>query len=83
VAVRLTDPAGAVMVDERRTLDTRDDSTSPTVTHRVWDDWDREITPTQAGDYLLTVTVLSPHVPQVHVWVGDDEKTDGHRIAGY
>jgi hypothetical protein len=83
VAVRLTDPAGAVVVDERETLDTRDDSTSSAVTHRVWDSWDREITPTQAGDYLLTVTVLSPHVPEVHVWVGDDQKTDGHRIDGY
>lgn len=83
VAVRLTDPAGAVVVDEHETLDTRDDSDSSWVTHRVWDSWDGDVTPTQAGDYLLTVTVLSPDVPQVHVWVGDDEKTDGHRIAGY
>ena len=83
VAVRLTDPAGAVLVDERETLDTYDDSDSSWVRHYVWDDWDRELTPEQAGDYLLTVTVLSPQVPEVHVWVGDDEKTDGHRIAGY
>jgi hypothetical protein len=83
VAVRLTDPTGAVVVDERATLDTRDDSSNSLVTHRIWDDWDRDITPTRAGDYVLTVTVLSPGVPQVHVWVGDDEKTDGHRIAGY
>lgn len=65
VAVRLTDPAGAVVVDERGTLDTRDDSTSSAVTHRVWDSWDGQVTPTRAGDYLLTVTVLSPHVPLV------------------
>ena len=83
VAVRLTDPAGAVLVDERETLDTRDDSDSSWVRHYVWDDWNRELTPAEAGDYLLTVTVLSPQVPEVHVWVGDDEKTDGHRIAGY
>ena len=83
MAVRLTDPAGAVVVDEHETLATYDDSDSSWVRHDVWDDWDREVTPTQAGDYQLTVTVLSPDVPQVHVWVGDDEKTDGHRIAGY
>ena len=83
VAVRLTDPAGAVVVDEHRTLDIHDDSDNSAITHRVWDSWDRDVTPTRAGDYLLTVTVLSPHVPQVHVWVGDDDKTDGHRIAGY
>ena len=83
VAVRLTDPAGAVVIDEHETLATYDDSDSSWGRHNVWDDWDREVTPTQAGDYLLTVTVLSPDVPQVHVWVGDDEKTDGHRIDGY
>jgi hypothetical protein len=83
VAVRLTDPTGAVLVDERETLDTRDDSGNSAITHRVWDSWDREITPTRAGDYELTVTVLSPDVPEVHVWVGDDRKTDGHRISGY
>jgi hypothetical protein len=83
VAVRLTDPTGAVLVDERKTLDTYDDSSSSMISHHVWDSWDRELVPTQAGDYLLTVTVLSPDVPLVHVWVGDDEKTDGHRIAGY
>jgi hypothetical protein len=83
VAVRLTDPAGTVLVDERETLDTRDDSDSSWVRHYVWDDWNRELTPAQAGDHILTVTVLSPQVPEVHVWVGDDEKTDGHRIPGY
>ena len=83
VAVRLTDPSGAVLVDERQRLDTRDDSTSSGISHRVWDSWDRDLTPARAGDHLLTVTVLSPHVPQVHVWVGDEQKTDGHRIDGY
>ena len=83
VAVRLTDPAGAVLVDERETLDARDDSDSSWARHYVWDDWNRELTPARAGNYLLTVTVLSPQVPEVHVWVDDDEKTDGHRIAGY
>ena len=83
VAVRLTDPSGAVLVDERQHLDTRDDSTSSGISHRVWDSWDRDITPATAGDHVLTVTVLSPGVPEVHVWVGDEQKTDGHRIDGY
>jgi hypothetical protein len=83
VAVRLIDPEGTVLVDERVTLDTRDDSDSGWVRHYVWDDWNDELVPTRAGDHTLTVTVLSPHVPEVHVWVGDDEKTDGQRIPGY
>ena len=61
----------------------RDASDSALATHRLWDYWRRDVTPARAGDYLLTVTVLSPGVPRVHVWVGDDRKTDGHRIAGY
>jgi hypothetical protein len=83
VGVRLVDPAGVVLVDEQCTLDPRDDSSSSSVSHRVWDSWDRELTPTRTGDHLLTVTLHSPHVPQVHVWVGDEQKTDGHRIPGY
>ena len=83
VAVRITDPSGAVLVEEHKTLDVRDDSTTSGISNYVWDSWDGELVPTQAGDYVLTVDVLSPHVPEVHVWVGDDQKTDGHRIAGY
>jgi hypothetical protein len=83
VEVKLTDPTGATLADERQTLDTRDDSGSSGIRHEVWDDWNRELTPTRAGDHVLSVTVLSPQVPEVHVWVGDDDKTDGHRIAGY
>ena len=80
VAVRLTDPSGRVLVDERETLGTR---CQDTVTTCVWDSWSRDLTPATGGTYALTVTVLTPDVPVVHGRVGDDEKTDGHRIAGY
>jgi hypothetical protein len=81
VAVRLVDPSGQVLVDERETLETRCDG--GTVSRCTWDSWSRDITPATGGSYALTVTVLTPEVPVVHVWVGDDAKTDGHRIAGY
>jgi hypothetical protein len=35
------------------------------------------------GNLQLTVTVLTPDVPTVHVRMGDEEKTDGQRIPGY
>jgi hypothetical protein len=81
VAVRVADPSGQVLVDERETLDPRCEG--GTVDRCTWDSWSKDITPATAGSYALTVTVLTPDVPVVHVWVGDDEKTDGHRIAGY
>lgn len=31
----------------------------------------------------MVVTVLTPDVPVLHVYVGDPEKTDGERIPGY
>ena len=81
VAVRLADPSGQVLVDERETLGTRCEG--GTVERCTWDSWSTDLTPAAAGNYALTVTVLTPDVPVVHIWVGDDAKTDGHRIAGY
>lgn len=81
VAVRVTDPSGQVLVDEREMLDARcEDGTGD---HCTWDSWSTDITPAAAGSYALTVTLRTPDVPVVHVWVGDDEKTDGHRIDDY
>ena len=81
VAVRLADPSGEVLVDERETLGTRCEG--GTVERCTWESWSKDLTPATAGNYALTVTVLTPDVPVVHIWVGDDAKTDGHRIAGY
>jgi len=39
--------------------------------------------PPADGELRLTVTLLTPDVPTVHVWLGDEEKTDGQRIPGY
>jgi len=48
-----------------------------------WDAWYGEFTPLAVGAHRLTVSVLSPDVPTVHVRVGDPEKTDGVRAPGY
>ncbi len=48
-----------------------------------WDGYSRDFTPPADGELRLTVTLLTPDVPTVHVWLGDEEKTDGQRIPGY
>ena len=66
--------------DERTPLEPRCDDKSWNCT---WDSYSRGFTPATGGDLRLTVTLLTPDVPTVHVWVGDEEKTDGQRIPGY
>jgi hypothetical protein len=79
VRVQLVDELGRVLVDDERTLEPRceDDWNCN------WDGYSRDFTPPTGGQLRLTVTVLTPDVPTVHVWLGDDEKTDGQRIPGY
>jgi hypothetical protein len=79
VRVQLVDELGRVLVDDERTLEPRceDDWNCN------WDGYSRDFTPPTGGELRLTVTVLTPDVPTVHVWLGDDEKTDGQRIPGY
>jgi len=80
VRVQLVDPLGRVLVDEERTLEPRCSDNSWNCT---WDSYSAEFVPPVDGELTLTVTVLTPDVPAVHVWMGDEEKTDGQRIPGY
>jgi hypothetical protein len=79
IEVRLTDASGQVLVDEERTLEPRCEDKSWNCT---WDSYSADFTP-GPGTHRLTVTLLTPDVPTVHVWLGDEEKTDGQRIPGY
>jgi hypothetical protein len=80
VRVQLGDSLGRVLIDDERTLEPRCDGKSWDCT---WDGYSREFTPPADGELRLTVTLLTPDVPTVHVWLGDEEKTDGQRIPGY
>jgi hypothetical protein len=80
VRVQLVDPLGRVLIDDERTLEPDCSGKSWDCT---WDSYSVEFAPPVDGTLQLTVTLLTPDVPTVHVWMGDEEKTDGQRIAGY
>jgi hypothetical protein len=48
-----------------------------------WDALSASYTPTAPGGVTMIVTVNTPDVPELHIYVGDPEKTDGKRIPGY
>ena len=75
--VRVTDPTGAVLLDRPVTLDLRCEEFCE------WDALTERFTPTALGGLTMDVTVLTPDVPVLHVWVGDPLKTDGERAPGY
>jgi hypothetical protein len=77
--VRVTDPTGAVLLDEPATLDTR----CPDVAVCEWYSYSGRFTPAGTGAHTLVVTVLDPGVELLHVRVGDPLKTDGERAPGY
>jgi hypothetical protein len=77
--VRVTDPSGAVLLDEPATLDTR----CPDVAVCEWYSYSGRFTPAGPGEHVLVVTVLDPGVSLLHVRVGDPLKTDGERAPGY
>jgi hypothetical protein len=80
VRVELRDPNGAVALDEAQTLDPRCDQSTVGCT---WDSWSRTFVPPVAGPYRMVVTIGARGVDDVHVRVGDPQKTDGHRAPGY
>jgi hypothetical protein len=80
VRVQLVDDVGRVLVDDERTLEPRCGDESWNCT---WDSYSTDFTPPIGGELRLTVTLLTPDVPTVHVWLGDEEKTDGRRTPGY
>jgi hypothetical protein len=75
--VQITDTAGQVLLDRTETLEPRCDEFCE------WDTLTASYTPTGAGGVTMVVTVNTPDVPVLHVYVGDPEKTDGERIPGY
>lgn len=78
--VQLVDPVGRVLLDDERTLEPRCEGRD---WNCDWDSYTAEFTPPVHGDMRLTVTLLTPDVPTLHVRVGDEDKTDGRRIPGY
>jgi hypothetical protein len=77
--VRLTDPAGQVLVDQPLLLEPECTDTAGC----GWQDWTTPFTPATAAPHRLSVTVLTVDVPAVHLLVTDPEKTDGERAPGY
>jgi hypothetical protein len=77
LAVRITDGSGRVLLDRAETLEPRCDEFCE------WDTLTASYTPTGPGALTMVVTVGTPDVPTLHVYVGDPEKTDGQRIPGY
>jgi hypothetical protein len=75
--VQITDPSGQVLLDRSETLEPRCDDFCE------WDALSASYTPTGPGELTMIVTVGTPDVPTLHVYVGDPEKTDGQRIPGY
>ena len=79
VHVQLVDPVGRVLIDRTEELEPRCGDS-----HLCdYDSYTAEFSPADYGTLRLTVTVLTPDVPTVHVRVGDEQKTDGRRIPGY
>jgi hypothetical protein len=75
--VQLTDPSGAVLLDDAVLLETRCEAFCE------WDYYSELFTPRVLGVHTVVVTVLTPDVPVLHVRVGDPLKTDGERAPGY
>jgi hypothetical protein len=79
VHVRMTGPDGRALIDEQQLLDVRCPSDEPCESYA----FSTDLVPGRAGPYDLAVTVLGPGVTSLRVRVGDAEKTDGVRVAGY
>ena len=80
VRVELVDPLGRVLIDDELTLEPYCGGKGWNCT---WDSYSAEFAPPLQGDLRLTVTLLTPDVPTVHVRMADEDKTDGERIPGY
>ncbi|MBC3190616.1 hypothetical protein H7X46_06005 [Pseudonocardia sp. C8] len=75
--VRLAGPDGRTAIDDDVVLE------AWCAPDCEWDRFSTEIVPETAGPWDLQVTVRTPGVSSIHVWIGDDEKTDGERAPGY
>jgi hypothetical protein len=81
VAVKLLDPAGAVVLEEEYTFEPRKEG-GRTWSWR-WQGRKLYFRPEQEATYRLLVTPLTLGIEGVHVRIADPEKTDGQRMPGY
>ena len=75
--VRLAGPDGRTALDDAPVLE------AWCAPDCEWDRYSTDVVPATAGTWDLDLRVLTPGVGRVHVWVGDDERTDGRRAPGF
>jgi|GEM_PF-2997347 hypothetical protein len=66
----------SILLSERLTF-------SPQFRDTRWRAEYRPFTPTAPGRHTLTLQLLTPDIPAIHVRIADPLKTDGKRISGY
>lgn len=76
IAATLSPDGGQPLLDDQYTF-------APRWRDKNWRAEYLHFTPTAAGPHTLTLRLLSPGIPSVHVRIGDPLKTDGQRAAGY
>ena len=76
LAATLAQADGAPLYSEELVFTPRD-------REATWSAAYRSFTPTAEGLHTLTLRLLTPDTPAVHVRIGDPLKTDGQRIPGY
>ena len=76
LAVTLAQADGTVILSDEYTFQPRTQDTS-------WQAEYLHFTPQTTGQHILTLNLLTPNIPAVHVRVADPLKTDGKRAPGY
>ncbi|MCA9076080.1 MAG: hypothetical protein KDA93_13715 [Planctomycetaceae bacterium] len=76
LAATLEQQDGTVLLSDEYTFQPR---TRGTAWHAEY----LHFTPQTTGQHILTLNMLSPNIPAVHVRVADPLKTDGKRAPGY
>ncbi|MBP2370437.1 hypothetical protein [Pseudonocardia parietis] len=75
--IRLAGPDGRTAIDDELVLE------AWCAPDCEWDRFSTDVVPAAAGTWDLQITVGTPGVSAIHVWIGDDEKTDGERAPGF
>lgn len=76
LAATLAQQDGTVLLSDEYTF-------SPRINDTSWHAEYLHFTPTTIGSHILTLDLLTPNLPAVHVRVADPLKTDGQRMPGY